>query len=269
MQPRPTPVAFRQEFTDTASRLGLALDGPVTDTLSGLVGRVARGGELLMLKLTYETEEHVGARALQWWGGDGAARVVQLDGRAVVMERLGEPLRRLVSDDQVATAVICDVVERLHAHANATEPQGFPSLRQWMASLLTDTDPRFAVARDLAERLLGEDAEPVLLHGDIHHENVLDGGRRGWLAVDPKGVVGPRAFDYCNTFTNWTLEQSIEHFDTRLEAVADRSGVERGRMLQWIVAWSALSGIWHLEDGDEESAAYPHAVMDLALERLG
>lgn len=30
----------------------------------------------------------------------------------------------------------------------------------------------------------------MLLHGDLHHENILWDERSGWLAIDPKGVLG-------------------------------------------------------------------------------
>jgi aminoglycoside/hydroxyurea antibiotic resistance kinase len=41
-----------------------------------------------------------------------------------------------------------------------------------------------------------------VLHGDLHHGNVLDFGLRGWLAIDPKGLLGERGFDFANIFTN-------------------------------------------------------------------
>jgi streptomycin 6-kinase len=122
--------------------------------------------------------------------------------------------------------------------------------------------------REIAELLLADVSRPVLLHGDLHHENVLDGGPRGWLAIDPKGIIGAREFDYLNLFTNWTREEATQQFDSRLAIVARVAAIDRDRLLRWIAAWSALSGIWHLEDGEEALAAFPHAITALALDRL-
>lgn len=264
IQPPPTPAEFRA----TAARLGLTVDRPPVTTAASIVGPVHRGNVAGYLKMTHEPEEITGGRALRWWDGDGAARVLQTDGNAVVLERLGAPLRSLITDDQQATTIICDVIARLHGHSRSARPPGFPALRDWMRSLFADTAPRFDTARRFADELLTRNADPVLLHGDVHHENILDGGERGWLLIDPKGVVGPCAFDHANLFTNWTLPESLQHLDSRLDIVVVRAGIDRTTMLQWIVAWSALSGIWHLENGNTHEAHHPHTVMERALARL-
>lgn len=80
--------------------------------------------------------------------------------------------------------------------------------------------------------------------------------------------MGPREFDYCNIFTNFTPEDAIPNFDVRLHIVGKAADIDRDDLLRWIASWSALSGIWHLEDGDDALAAFPHAITDLALDRL-
>lgn len=251
-----------------AARLGVQLEGEPFATRACLLCWVRCGGEAGVLKMSHEEEEIAGPEALQWWSGEGAVRVLLRDGNAVVLERAGVALRQAMSDDVRATEVMCEVIERLHRRSRVERPQGFPALRPWMRSLLEDGSPRFDEARRYAIELLDADREPVLLHGDLHSENVLQGRGGEWLAIDPKGLVGPRAFDYCNLFTNWTLDESVAHFERRLAQVAQRARLERDELLRWIVAWSALSGLWYLEDGGAAEAAYPHAVMELALARL-
>ena len=65
-----------------------------------------------------------------------------------------------------------------------------------------------------------------VLHGDIHHDNILDFGKRGWLAIDPKRLQGERGFDYANLFCNPDLADpsrpiaaSPGRFARRLEIV--------------------------------------------------
>ncbi len=94
--------------------------------------------------------------------------------------------------------------------------------------------------------------DPVVLHGDIHHGNVLDFGPRGWLAIDPKGLYGERVFDYANIFCNPDEEAALipGWFERRIERVARVAEFGRRRLLQWILAWSGLSAAWILETGE-------------------
>lgn len=261
------PLPTIAELAAAADRLGVQLEGEPFATRACLLCWARYRGEPAVLKVSHEPEEIAGAAALQWWDGDGAVRVLVRDGDATVLERAGASLRQAVAnDDASSTSILCEVIARLHRRG--CPEGGFAPLRQWMRALLADAHPRFERARHYAEQLLSADHEPTLLHGDVHSENVLLGRGDEWLAIDPKGLIGPRAFDYCNLFTNWTLDESIAHFDARLAQVAQRARLERDELLRWIVAWSALSGLWYLDDGGAAEAAYPHAVMELALARL-
>jgi streptomycin 6-kinase len=40
-----------------------------------------------------------------------------------------------------------------------------------------------------------------------------------------------------------------ERFARRIEVVSDAAGLERKRLLQWILAWTGLSAAWYLSDG--------------------
>lgn len=85
--------------------------------------------------------------------------------------------------------------------------------------------------------------DEVVLHGDLHHGNILDFGTRGWLAIDPKGLLGERGFDYANIFTNPDLAEPTrpvaiepETFTQRVNIVSEIARIERQRLLMWIVA---------------------------------
>src|SRR6185503_3507272 len=94
--------------------------------------------------------------------------------------------------------------------------------------------------------------------GDIHHDNVLDGGARGWLAIDPKGVLGDRGYDYANMICNPWGASFLEpaRIDHRVDLVAERSGLGRTRLLRWLLAYTGLSAAWTLY-GDWEGDAGP------------
>lgn len=214
-------------------------------------------GRPAMLKVATQEEEKTGAALMAWWQGDGAARVLAHEGEALLMERaqgrlsLAEMARH--GRDDEASEIMCAVVARLHA-PRPEQPPALTDLPQWFQGLEACAAANggiFATAAATARDLLASPQEVCVLHGDIHHHNILDFGQRGWLAIDPKGLKGERGFDYANLFCNPDAETAIRpaQFSRRLHVVAAAAGFERRRLLQWILAWAGLSAAWHLEDG--------------------
>lgn len=257
-------------------RWGLFPDGAPFSTPGSDLLPVRREGVPAMLKRANTTEERAGAAVLRWWDGDGAARVVEHDADITLMERATGPgdLRRMALSgrDDEATRILCDTVRHLHrprSGAPATEPV---PLREWFGSLerVRDTEPRYRRSWEAAERLLAEPQEVLVLHGDVHHDNVLDFGARGWLAIDPKCVVGERGYDYANLLTNPELPTAADpaRFARQLEVIVAASGLSRDRLLLWVIAFAGLSAAWFDEDGDAAARERDFAVADLAVEHL-
>ena len=219
------------------------------------------------------------AAALDCWDGDGAVRLLAVDGHALLLERAvpGHTLCELSFEgrDQQATTALCSVAARLH-RAGGTNTTGLIPLHHWFDALLRPALPQRALLRRcaaLARQLLAHPCEPVVLHGDLHHGNVLDGGRRGLLAIDPKGLYGDPAFDYTPLFLNPDLcfngrrsARVAAHFDRRVAWVGQQAGIPEQRLLQWIAAGAGLSASWFLQDGVDADTRL--AVAGLALSRL-
>lgn len=231
-------------------------DGAPIRTATSRLLPVRQAGAAAMLKIARVEEERRGARVLAWWAGEGAARVLAHDGDALLMERaqgadsLGAMARR--GDDAAATRILCGAVARLHAR-RGQPPPGLVPLDAWFRDLWPAAERHGGVLRDSARHaraLLDEPRQPGVLHGDIHHGNVLDFGARGWLAIDPKGLHGERGFDYANLFCNPGRRTALARgrFEQRLDLVAAASGIEPRRLLQWVVAWAGLSAVWMLQD---------------------
>lgn len=121
-----------------------------------------------------------------------------------------------------------------------------------------------------ADALLGDQREQVVLHGDAHHSNILDFDQRGWLAIDPKRVTGERYYDYVNVLCNPDLTTCTDpvRFERQLAIVIDIAGLERQRLLKWVMAHSGLSAAWFLEDGLRSEANEQLAVANLAQHAL-
>lgn len=174
-------------------------------------------------------------------------------------------------DDRQATEILCQVVARLHAPRAEPLPELIP-LHQWFNSLWPAAQAYGGMLRlsaRVAAELLTSPREQTVLHGDIHHDNVLDFGERGWLVIDPKRLYGERAFDYANIFCNpnYGIATDPDIFQRRVVQICQLAGLERQRLLQWILAWAGLSAAWFMEDG--EAADIDFRVAEQAALALG
>ncbi|WP_332683092.1 aminoglycoside phosphotransferase family protein [Bosea sp. (in: a-proteobacteria)] len=255
------------EFAPWLARWGLTPDGAPIRTHGSRLLPVRRGSEPAMLKLPDGDDERFGYRLLEYWNGDGAARLLACDeaGDAILIERatgarsLSAMARSSAAADDAATAILCEAIGRLH-QPRGPAPAGLVPLETWFAELFPMAAKQggiLARSAEAATELLAAQREIVPLHADLHHDNVLDFEARGWLAIDPKRTIGDRAFEYTILFCDPDLADPNPPvatlpgcFERRLEIVLAKSGLERRRLLSWILAWCGLSAAWFLGDGD-------------------
>ena len=207
-----------------------------------------------MLKVAVEAGEKAGGALMAWWGGRGAARVLAHDADAVLLERAaGGRLSAMARGglDEQATGIICNVIAELHAPRQAARPTLVP-LAVWFRELevAASRGGIFAIAWATARDLLAAPLDDGALHGDIHHDNILDFGPRGWLAIDPKALHGERSYDYANLFRNpeGSLPLRPERFERHVALVAERAELDPIRLLQWVLAVMGLSATWSVID---------------------
>lgn len=253
-------VKFEEPMFDQyLKRWGLTIDGDAFVSLNGNLLPVRQGNVPAMLKISQEPEEQAGSQLMAWWDGDGAAPVLAHEGEALLMKRAqgSATLIQMVNSgqDDEAIRILCAVVARLHTPRPKPIPELIP-LVQWFESLLSTAATHCGIlahCAGAARELLAAPRDVAVLHGDIHHGNVLDFGQAGWLAIDPKGLYGERGFDYANILCNPDEASALapERFARRIALIADASGIDCRRLLQWVLAWTGLSATWMLEDGAE------------------
>jgi len=265
-------------FDEFLDRWDLTPAGDPLVTHSSQLLPVCRDDQPAMLKVATEPEETRGAALMVWWDGDGAARVLAHDGAALLLERatgtrsLIEMVREGQDDD--ASRIICDVVARLHAPRGSL-PTGLVPLAEWFRYLWPAADTYGGVllrSAEMARSLLADQHEVAVLHGDIHHGNILDFGPNGWLAIDPKGLIGERSFDFANTFCNPHQEMITvrERVSRTADVISAAARLDRTRLLQWVVAYAGLSAAWFLSGavGDPAAAQQPIEIAELAVAEL-
>lgn len=268
-------------FNTWLNRWGLTPDGEPFETHTSqlLPVVVVKDGQKAILKITDDDSERIGCELMVWWNGNGAAKVLAHAAGAILLERAtGTGSLADMSwtgNDAQACRIICHAASRLHLSRNASTPALTP-LHLWFRDLAPAAKKHGGILTrcdSVANVLLSSPHDEVVLHGDLHHGNILDFGTRGWLAIDPKGLVGERGFDYANIFTNPDLAEPTrpvaiepERFTQRVNIVSEIARIERQRLLMWIVAWCGLSSVWFLQEGD--SATVPLRIAELAMAEL-
>jgi streptomycin 6-kinase len=256
-------------FDEYLNRWALEPDGePIVTPFSRLLP-VRQRGTPAMLKIANEPEEKLGRVLLTWWDGEGAARVLAHDGDALLLERATGPqslshFARSGRDDE-ATRILCGAIAKLHA-VRKPPPRDLIPLEAWFADLWPFAAKEGGIwdrSAAVARALLAKPEDVVVLHGDIHHDNVLDFGPRGWLAINPKRLIGERGFDYANIFCNpdCATATARKRFERRLDIAVEESGIRRTRLVKWILAWTGLSAAWFI--GDDQPADTDLAVAEL------
>jgi len=104
-----------------------------------------------------------------------------------------------------------------------------------------------------------------LLHGDLHHDNVLFDDALGWRAIDPKGVLGEVEFEIGAALRNPQelpgVIGNLSVFRRRVDIFSSRLRLDSGRVLAWAFAQAVLSAIWKCEDGERVGADDPSLLL--------
>lgn len=221
------------------------------------------GGIVLKLAPPHLEMPHE-AESLKAFQGRGAVRWLAEDqgAGALLLERvgLGQDSRRL-PDEQAARAV-ADVMRQIHRPLEGPYP--FPTIQDWGKAFDElrrrhhggpGPLPRRVVdkAEGVYADLTASMAAPVLLHGDLHHDNVLSAGADRWLAVDPQGGIGEPAYEVGAFLRNpvpevWSWRDLARAMERRVRVFAEELGFDRRRLFGWGFAQAVLSAVWSVEE---------------------
>lgn len=200
------------------------------------------------------------AVALKCFGKHGAVNVIAADDGLLLLERAvpGICLKSYFPDKEMeAVAIACRVMNKLH-EAKIPDNHPFPHIKDWLSVLDQDWDlpsDYLQKARKLRDQLLKTAGSDVLLHGDLHHDNILQRGE-DWVVIDPKGVMGEPAYEWAAFIRN-PIPELLNHQDAptliqrRITHFANILEVPAQRILDWCFVQAILSWVWAIEDGCE------------------
>jgi streptomycin 6-kinase len=251
-------------------RWGIQVAPPFANLSYNYVAPATRfdGGQVILKLGMPHPELSSEIAALHLYDGNGSARLIESDteGGALLIERLlpGSVLLELVDDDE-ATRSAAQVMRALRRPAPSARADAvFPTAARW-ASGLRRLRARFdggtgPLTVDMVERaetlfagLLASSGAPMLLHGDLHHENILAAERAPWLAIDPKGLIGEAEYEVGSLMRNplarlLALPHVTATLARRFAILAETLGFDRQRMIAWSYAQAILSAWWTIED---------------------
>lgn len=249
------------------ARWNITIGAPFPNLSYNYVASATRSdGRPVVVKVCLPTGEYTQeSEALRLFAGRGMIELLECDDANEVMlleSLLPGTLLSSVENDETATSIAANVMRQFWRPVPANHP--FPTVTDWGRgfSRLRDhfhggNGPFPPWLLEEAERLFAEltasmDA-PVLLHGDLHHDNILAAQRHPWLAIDPKGLVGEPAYETGALLRN-PLPQLLQTAQPgrilarRIDQLAEELALDQARIRGWALAQAVLSAWWSVED---------------------
>ena len=251
--------ALPERITFLAKKYGLSNLTPADNLSFNYILKGKQAGKLIALKLGMDILAlKREAEALRCFDGQGVVKLLASDDSVILMEQLssGYTLKTLFpGQDERATDSVCGLIKTIHA-APIPDQHSFQSVSELCARLDAQHNlPTEIVdkARLLRDDLLFTTPTHVLLHGDLHHENILQ--KEGeWVAIDPKGFVGDPAFELAAYLSN-PMPELIGQANPyrvmldRARRAASLLDMPLDRIMGWHTVKSVLCWLWAVDDG--------------------
>ena len=241
----------------------------ISSTATGDIFLVESDDSRAILKILNDLgvkDELPGSYFLKICEGLGAARLFKFDERALLMEYLpGENLYQFskINNEKRASEIFCEVIRKIRRPAHTIDSERLVDYAK-LFSVLEDIEINkemrelFECARYLVRELLKTQSEEVILHGDLHHENIISRATGEFVCFDPKGMVGDPSYELGTTLKNpWDypeISQNIEIYKRRAKYFSSELSLPYNRVIGFSFVHLCLSIAWALE----QSANYEH-----------
>lgn len=217
-----------------------------------------QGSQPIILKLGLDIDGFKReAAALMAFSGFGVVQVLSENNGLLLLECAvpGVSLKpHFPENDDETINITANVIRRLHK-APIPRAHVFPHVKDWLAALDKDWNIPAEYpqkARRLRDNLLKTSAKEVLLHGDLHHDNILQNGD-DWAVIDPKGVIGEPTYEVAAFIRNPIPEllahdNALSIINHRITRFAEFLELSERRIIDWCFVQAVLAWVWALED---------------------
>lgn len=226
---------------------------------------ILKDGSEAVLKLGVPSKDiRIEIEAVRLYNGNGMAGLIDSDPEKgiLILERMspGETLKSIQNDEE-ATLLAAEVMKKIRTPAPLNSL--FPSTSQWATGFVKLRSHYNGGTGSLPEQLV-EKAEEMytnlnstiknlqLLHGDLHHENILSAYREPWIAIDPKGVIGEHEYEVISfLMNNLPVVKPEEIIKRRVDLFTEKLHLNKERVLSWAFCHAVLSAWWHIEGNSD------------------
>lgn len=225
-------------------------------------------GAVLKIALPLKNPEiYDEARFLKLMNGKGAVRLLEINEtyRAILLERLtpGKHLKEVCrKDDEKAVEITIRVMRQLLK--KPPKNSAFRRLDEWFGNFFVRSQStNFPLefqnkTREIYKEVSSASKHKFLIHGDLHHENILSAGRGDFTAIDPKAIVGDIGYEISVFLNNhlWWLAADPnlrEKLNAAVKSFSKAFEIEPQALKKWAFAQMILSVWWTFEENGGEN----------------
>lgn len=216
----------------------------------------------LVLKILNQKEDEI--EALQYFNGNGCVKLVDYDKeyKSLLIEYIkpGYTLKKLFPEQDLGSIeIVCDLIQKMQLVNNPINYQ-FKTVFDWLKLLNnfnTEFIPKylFDKAQIILNRVTALEQNIHVLHGDLHHENIIKKSD-SWIAIDPKGIVGPLEYEVgrfiMNPMPELLKQTNLEYLiNSRVDRFSQILKLEKDSLVDWLFLQVVLNCCWAKEDGNK------------------
>lgn len=284
--------AWLKELPDILDRCCAKWDltlGPPTDEIKGnyiAYVRTADGRDLVLKVGVPHRDFSTEMEALAIYAGRGINSLIDADRQlnAMLLERLrpGTMLAQAEVDRSEQFGIAARILRQLH-QTPPPATHGLPHFNDWVQSALGDARDcadlersrpyldQFPRVQSMMARLMRPAEPQILLHGDLHHWNILLDGDRDWMAIDPKGVIGASCLDVGRFIGNamgfgTTVAERRQILLDAIRAFSEALGESQERMFAGAFCDRVTGCSWGLKYDEDEGEAEARRTLAMVVE---
>jgi streptomycin 6-kinase len=231
---------------------------------------ISRLSQPVVIKISCDKKSYVAEKqALLFFDGNASIKLIDYNDEhhALLLQQAvsGVTLKSFYPA-QAEFVVDCyvDTMRKLH-NTNIPKAHHFPHINEWLQAidkLNKNQLPAGMLQKviNMKNELLASLGDPVVLHGDLHHDNILKNGNQ-WVTIDPKGIIGEPEFEIAAfDFEFMNQGDTTKVFNERVQQIILRNpGLDGQRIKEWVIVRLILSAAWFIEDHGD-----PNFVIKLA-----
>ena len=229
----------------------------------------------IILKINADTETLLSEfRALQSMHSTNCCKVYDFDeAYGMLVEELISPGTVLREEKNLAKRIkhFCTVFHNIHTTPISVADTGHKTYLNWLENAdrfcqqhaadtkytaVLELKKNMYEAYQIGKELFEKYPDRLLLHGDLHHDNILQNANGEYCIIDPKGIIGPEIFDIPRFILNELYDfdydkaaEAISHIEMTIQLISDTTGYPIKDITRLFFMETMLANAWCLEDG--------------------